>query len=310
MNASEYPVVHHIPIQENAAPAQVLFAGDPQALDADIVVPVYNEEVELGSSIVILVEQLKALENQPEPITAQIVIADNASSDRTWSSACSLTETFPSYVRAVRIPEKGRGRALKVAWLSSEARALAYTDVDLSTDIMQIPELVRPILNGTADISFGSRLMPQSNVQRCPKREFISRTYNRMLQTYLGVGFRDAQCGFKAISNEAAHALLPLVEDNEWFFDTELLVLGERMNIAMNEFPVRWEEDPNSTVNIADTVRKDIAGMRRLKAAGASISGVEYAPCTFQDTGGNSDIPDNCLLNSYSSRQRKAVEDQ
>ena len=106
MNASEYPVVHHIPIQENAAPAQVLFAGDPQALDADIVVPVYNEEVELGSSIVILVEQLKALENQPEPITAQIVIADNASSDRTWSLACSLTETFPSYVRAVRIPEK------------------------------------------------------------------------------------------------------------------------------------------------------------------------------------------------------------
>ena len=308
MNVPEYPTVHHIPLQENAAPTQVLFAGDPQELDADIVVPVYNEEVELGSSIMILVEQLKVLENLPEPISAQVVIADNASSDRTWSLACSLTETFPGYVRAVRIPEKGRGRALKVAWLSSQARALAYTDVDLSTDIMQIPDLIRPILNGTADISFGSRLMPQSNVRRCPKREFISRTYNRMLQTYLGVSFHDAQCGFKAISNEAARALLPLVKDNEWFFDTELLVLGERMNIAMNEFPVRWEEDPNSTVNIADTVRKDLAGMRRLREAVTAASYVgsrSRVPLSEDD---NATAPEGSPHNPHSRHQQKAVE--
>lgn len=308
MNVPEYPTVHHIPLQENAAPTQVLFAGDTQELDADIVVPVYNEEVELGSSIMILVEQLKVLENLPEPISAQVVIADNASSDRTWSLACSLTETFPGYVRAVRIPEKGRGRALKVAWLSSQARALAYTDVDLSTDIMQIPDLIRPILNGTADISFGSRLMPQSNVRRCPKREFISRSYNRMLQTYLGVSFHDAQCGFKAISNEAARALLPLVKDNEWFFDTELLVLGERMNIAMNEFPVRWEEDPNSTVNIADTVRKDLAGMRRLREAvtAAPYVGTRSRASLSEDN--NATAPEGSPHNPHSRHQQKAVE--
>lgn len=264
---SEYPTVHHISLENSTCPQETLFAGNPQAIDADIVVPVYNEEVELGSSIVILVEELKTLECLPNPITAQIVIADNASSDRTWNLACSLAETFPAYVRAVRIPEKGRGRALKTAWLSSNARALAYMDVDLSTDIKQIPQLLYPILEGTADLSFGSRLMTQSQVTRCPKREFISRTYNHMLQSYLDVSFRDAQCGFKAISAEAAHALLPYVEDNEWFFDTELLVLAERLGIAMEEFPVRWEEDPHSTVHIADTVRKDLAGMRRLKRA-------------------------------------------
>lgn len=308
MNVPEYPTVHHIPLQENAAPTQVLFAGDTQELDADIVVPVYNEEVELGSSIMILVEQLKVLENLPEPISAQVVIADNASSDRTWSLACSLTETFPGYVRAVRIPEKGRGRALKVAWLSSQARALAYTDVDLSTDIMQIPDLIRPILNGTADISFGSRLMPQSNVRRCPKREFISRSYNRMLQTYLGVSFHDAQCGFKAISNEAARALLPLVKDNEWFFDTELLVLGERMNIAMNEFPVRWEEDPNSTVNIADTVRKDLAGMRRLRGTVTATPYVGTRSRASLSEDNNATAPEGSPHNPHSRHQQKAVE--
>ncbi len=264
--STAYPTVHHVAIKGNFTPEQAIFAGKPQAIDADIVIPVYNEEVELDSSIVILVEQLKALELLPEPITAQAVIADNASSDKTRNLACSLAEAFPTYVRAIRIPEKGRGRALKTAWLSSQARALAYMDVDLSTDILQTHELLRPILDGEVDLSFGSRLMAQSQVKRCPKREFISRTYNCMLQNYLGVGFHDAQCGFKALSAEAAHALLPYVEDNEWFFDTELLVLGERMGIAMNEFPVRWKEDPTSTVHIIDTVRKDLAGMRRLKA--------------------------------------------
>lgn len=267
MSTVGYPTVHYIPLQENTAPAHALFAGEPKPVDADIVIPVYNEEVELGSSIMILVEHLRTLESLPSPITAQVVIADNASSDRTWGLACSLAEAFPSYVRAVRIPEKGRGRALKTAWLSSLAKALAYMDVDLSTDVKHIPSLIRPILDGTADISFGSRLMAQSDVQRCPKRKFISRTYNRMLQGYLGVTFHDAQCGFKAISNEAAHALLPQVKDNEWFFDTELLVLGERMGIAMSEFPVCWKEDPSSTVHIVDTIRKDLAGMRRLKAS-------------------------------------------
>ena len=272
------PIVQHIPIHANEYPQETTFAGSPLSVDVDIVVPVYNEEAELGSSIVILVEQAKALELLPSPITVQIIIADNASSDMTWSLACSLVEAFPDYVRAVRIPQKGRGRALKISWLSSQARVMAYMDVDLSTDVAQIPDLVRPILDGCADISFGSRLMPQSSVQRCAKREFISRTYNCMLQNYLHVTFHDAQCGFKAISAEAAHALLPQVEDNEWFFDTELLVLAERLGIAMNEFPVRWKEDPGSTVHIADTVRKDLAGMRRLKASGEVIRKAPSCP--------------------------------
>ena len=246
----------------------VVFAGQPRAVDADIVVPVYNEQAELGSSILMLVEQVRALAARENPVSAQVVIADNASSDKTWDLARHLVQSFPDEVRAVRIPKKGRGRALKLAWGSSRARARAYMDVDLSTDIAQIDELLDPILQGRADISFGSRLLEESQVQRCAKREFISRSYNRMLQGYLGVKFRDAQCGFKAISARTASELLPQVQDDEWFFDTEMLVLGERAGLAMHEFPVRWTEDAGSTVKIVDTVRKDLAGMRRLKRAG------------------------------------------
>lgn len=260
------------PTTEPAAPtgiasASILTCGEPREVDCSFVVPVYNEEAELGSSIMILMDELRQLSLHARSFTWEIVIADNASSDKTWDLARILASKFPFTVRALRIPEKGRGRALKCAWLQSRGRVRAYMDVDLSTDIRQIPELVGPILDGRADVSFGSRLMPSSQVERCVKREFISRSYNRMLQTYLGVRFRDAQCGFKAVSAEAAELLLPLIKDDGWFFDTELLYLAERLGIATNEFPVRWREDPGTTVHIVDTVRKDLAGMRRLKNA-------------------------------------------
>ena len=251
--------------QTPAASASILTCGEPREVDCSFVIPVYNEEAELGSSIMILMDELRQLSLHARSFTWEIVIADNASSDKTWDLARILASKFPFTVRALRIPQKGRGRALKAAWLQSRGRVRAYMDVDLSTDIRQIPELVGPILDGRADVSFGSRLMPSSQVERCAKREFISRGYNRMLRAYLGVRFHDAQCGFKALSAEAAGLLLPLIEDDEWFFDTELLYLAEHLGIATNEFPVRWREDPGTTVDIVDTVRKDLAGMARLK---------------------------------------------
>ncbi len=88
--------------------------------------------------------------------------------------------------------------------------------------------------------------------------------YNLIVRTALGAGFSDAQCGFKAIRADAAAELLPLVEDREWFFDTELLVLAERCGMRIHEVPVDWVDDPSSTVDIVDTARKDLAGIWRL----------------------------------------------
>ena len=239
--------------------------GSAREIDLDIVIPVYNEQAEIASSIMLLRARMDELAQNGFTPSWQIVIADNASTDLTWELAGALVREHPATVRAMRIPEKGRGRALKLAWGASRARVVAYMDVDLSTDIGQIPELVQPILTGRADLAFGSRLLPDSDVERCLKREVISRAYNLMLRTYLGVSFHDAQCGFKALSAEAAAVLLPRIEDNEWFFDTELLVRAERLGLASAEIPVRWREDTGSTVHIVDTVRKDIAGMRRLR---------------------------------------------
>ena len=103
-----------------------------------------------------------------------------------------------------------------------------------------------------------------ARVTRGPKRELISRSYNALLRNTLRAGFSDAQCGFKAIRREAADALLPLVADNQWFFDTELLVVAERAGLRIHEVPVDWVDDPDSRVDILRTAYDDLRGIARL----------------------------------------------
>jgi len=137
-------------------------------------------------------------------------------------------------------------------------------DVDLSTDLRAVGPLVAPLLSGHSDLAIGTRLARGSRVVRGAKRELISRCYNLLLRGVLAASFSDAQCGFKAIRREVAERLLPLVEDDDWFFDTELLVLAEEAGLRIHEVPVDWVDDPDSRVDILATALDDLRGVRRL----------------------------------------------
>ncbi|MDF0529144.1 bifunctional glycosyltransferase family 2/GtrA family protein [Tsukamurella sp. 8F] len=228
----------------------------------DIVIPVYNEQ----HTVTGCVETLRRYLDAHIPFSARITIADNASTDRTLEVARGLAEDVEG-VRVVHLDRKGRGRALRCVWEESHAEVVAYMDVDLSTDLKGLFPLVAPLLSGHSDVAYGSRLARSARVVRGPKREFISRTYNFMLHTALQAKFSDAQCGFKAMRTDVARKLLPLVEDGEWFFDTELLVLAERAGLRIHEVPVDWIDDPDSRVDIVDTVKKDLRGMARVGKA-------------------------------------------
>jgi glycosyltransferase involved in cell wall biosynthesis len=228
-------------------------------LQVDIVVPVRNEERDLAPSVRRLVSYLR----EGFPFTARVTIADNGSTDGTWAIAGRLARELDE-VRAVRLEEPGRGRALRAIWSASEAEVLAYMDVDLSTDLNALLPLVAPLLSGHSDVAIGTRLARGSRVIRGPKRELISRCYNILLHACMGVRFSDAQCGFKAIRREPARALLPLTQDTGWFFDTELLVLAERAGLRIHEIPVDWIDDLDSRVDIVATALADLRGMVRL----------------------------------------------
>jgi putative flippase GtrA len=228
----------------------------------EVVVPVYNEYHVLEASIRRLHQYL--VETLPYPF--RITIADNASTDGTGELAAYLDRAIVE-VRAVRLDLKGRGRALRAVWSTSDADVVSYMDVDLSTDLAAFLPLVAPLLSGHSDLAIGSRLARAANVTRGPKREFISRTYNVLLRTTMAARFSDAQCGFKAGRTEVVQALLPLVADEEWFFDTELLLLAERTGLRIHEVPVDWVDDPDSRVDIKKTVTADLKGMWRVAKA-------------------------------------------
>lgn len=154
-----------------------------------------------------------------------------------------------------------------LAWAASDALVLAYLDEDLSTDLACLPPLVEPLLRGEADLSIGSRLAPGAVVQRGRLRETLSRGYNRLLRRVLRVGFTDAQCGSKAIRRECARELLPVVQDDAWFFDTGLLAIAERRGLTIAEVPVRWVENRDSRVDILRTIVQGLRGMLRLRLA-------------------------------------------
>lgn len=235
-------------------------------LALEIVVPVFNEQAVLEKSITKLVNYLM----QEMPSTWQITIADNASTDNTSTIARRLAEQLPNVIHR-RLEVKGRGFALRDAWGASSAKVLAYLDVDLSTDLAALPPLVAPLLSGHSDVSIGTRLGQSSRVSRGPKREFISRSYNFLLRRTMQVRFSDAQCGFKAIRADVAKRILPHIEDNGWFFDTELLIIAERSGLRIHEIPVDWVDDPDSRVDIRQTAVDDLRGLVRV--AGSLLKG-------------------------------------
>ena len=235
------------------------------ATSLDVVVPVLNEERALVANVTRL---HRFLSDRLGDYEWRILIADNGSTDSTLQLAERLSE---QYVRleCMHLGQRGRGGALKRAWSESDADIVCYTDVDLSTDLDALPQLIEAVDGGGYDVAAGSRLMRRSRVMgRSLVREFVSRAYSLIFRAMFLVGFRDAQCGFKALSRRAVQDVVPLVRDTGWFFDTELLVLAEKNGYRVKEVPVKWTDDPDSRVKIVSTAYKDMKGLLRLRFGG------------------------------------------
>ena len=230
-------------------------------VSVDVVIPVLNEEAQLGHSV----ESLRAFLSERCPYRWRIVVADNGSTDGTLEAAQQLARQYPD-VTYIRLERKGRGRALRTAWLSSRADVVSYMDVDLSTNLKAFMPMIDAVVHHGYHVAIGSRLKKGATVTRQWKREIISRCYNLLIKLlFPHKKFSDAQCGFKALSRRAVEDLVPLVEDQAWFFDSELLLRAEQKGYRIYEVPVNWVEDLDTRVKIFDTARKDVEGLIRVR---------------------------------------------
>lgn len=227
----------------------------------DVVIPVLNEEAQLALSVRTLRQHL----GEHCPYQWHVVIVDNGSTDSTPKVAQALAAQYLD-VHLLRLEERGRGRALRSAWLMSDADIVSYMDVDLSTNLDAFMPMIDALSAGEAHIAIGSRLRRGAKVKRQWKREVISRGYNLLVRALFPRSrFSDAQCGFKALTRRAASDVVPIVRDQGWFFDSELLLRAEQKGYRIFEVAVNWIDDLDSRVKILRTAWEDLKGLVRVR---------------------------------------------
>lgn len=232
-----------------------------QKPSVEITVPVYNEEKELAKNIAILHE---FCQKNLKSYDWHITIADNASTDNTPLIALAIERDNPN-ISHFRLEQKGRGRAVKRVWVESDRDLCVYMDLDLSTDLVHLPNILKKLGAGY-DVAIGSRLAKGARViGRTFLRELTSRILNFFfIQFFFHTHFTDAQCGFKAVTRRVVENLIPKVKDNEWFFDGELLIIAEKSGYKIYEEPVHWVDNPGSTVRLISTIWGDLMSIGRL----------------------------------------------
>jgi glycosyltransferase involved in cell wall biosynthesis len=215
-------------------------------VEVSLVIPVYNDRAALETAIP---RSLRALEGIAPAF--ELIIAEDGSTDGTPDLVREKAASDPR-IRLLHSDERlGRGRALNRAFADARGWIVGYYDADLATDLRHLGELLGAIRGG-ADIATGSRLLPSSDVERTGEREVASRVYNALVRVILGSRIHDHQCGFKAFRRERILSLLPSVKATHWFWDTEVLVRGQRAGYRVAEFPVIWKTGKRTTVRLKD----------------------------------------------------------
>ncbi len=170
-----------------------------------------------------------------------IVIAEDGSTDGSAELAGTLASSDPRIVHIHEERKLGRGRALMNAWERFDGEIYAYIDCDLATDMSFFPQLIGYIEEGY-DLATGSRYVEGAVTTRPFLRGITSKAYNWIIRVVFNDGVRDHQCGFKAFSRGMVEHLLDESRHDDWFWDTEVIVLARRGGFKLVEFPVVWEE--------------------------------------------------------------------
>ncbi|WP_338727692.1 flippase-like domain-containing protein [Haladaptatus sp. DJG-WS-42] len=225
-----------------------------QDVEVSVVLPAYNEEKTIEHTVKTTLDTLASF---LPPGSFEVIVAEDGCDDRTPELADEMEAAYPA-VRHFHSDERlGRGGALERAFEASHGSTLVYFDTDLATDMRHLEELVESVRSGEYDIATGSRWMPGNEIDRPAKRGIPSKGFNTLTRLFLPSDLLDHQCGFKAFDREALFSIMDDVEDNHWFWDTEVLVRAQKEGYRINEFAVDWTPMEDTKVDLV----RDVFGM-------------------------------------------------
>lgn len=222
-----------------------LMTKDSADKDVSIVFPAYNEVDYIPLAVEQAVKALNEFTNSYE-----IIIAEDGSVDGTAELSEQLAQQYV-YIKHLHGEKRlGRGTALNNAFRQSSGKVIVYMDLDLATNIKHLQPLVEAVLVEGFDFATGSRMLPESRVERTLRRSISSKIYNFLVRKMLGSKLRDHQCGFKSFRREPVLQLINTVGANHWFWDTEILVRAARNGYKIKEIPVEWKSGRKTKVNL------------------------------------------------------------
>ncbi len=227
----------------------------------DIVTPVYYKEAQ--TIVERILKQFAYCTKNLTDYDWKLVIANNGLKKDVREATRTLIKKYPR-IRWSDTDNQGRGWSLAETWLKSDADLFVYMDADLATNMNSLHPMIHLLKNKEADIAIGSRYIKGANASRTLQRLILSKTYNLLLNTILGLNVKDAQCGFKGITRKAVQELIPLTKDRKFFFDTELLYYGQLRGYTLVEIPVEWTEQEETSVHIVHVTLSYLAHIFRL----------------------------------------------
>ena len=223
--------------------------------DVSIVVPAFEEEDRLGSSLAKIASYLMESET-----SAEIIVVDDGSADKTAEIAESVLRNTPVIASKVIRYEQNRGKgfAVRTGLQAAAAEIALFSDADLSTPIEEMPKLIDPILTGDFDVTFGSRALDRSLIgtHQPWRREQGGKVMNLIIRTMSGLPFADTQCGFKAFRMSKFRPLLDVMTVDRFGFDVEFLYVAKYHGLRLKEIPVRWNNVEGSKVNVIRDTRR------------------------------------------------------
>ena len=252
-----------------------------QAPWISVVVPAYNEEVGIASTV----ERLRAwLEKRGEGF--EILVVDNASTDRTAERVEPLCDG--DRVRLLRNERnRGKGYSMRRGMLEARGELRLHCDADCATSLPSLPGMLE--LAREHDVVVGSRLAEGAQLgRRQPlRRRIVGRSFQQLCRLLLGEPTQDLYCGFKLWRAPAAVDAYSRTRLEGWTFDAEVLAMARALGYRIRETGIVWTDREGSRVRMArilvPVVRELLAARRhvRREAARARSEAVGAAPDTL-----------------------------
>lgn len=231
-----------------------------QAITLSIVIPAYNEEQRIGPALRQIIDYLKGRKS-----TAEIIVVDDGSTDRTASLARSILTDWP-LSRVISFEKnQGKGAAVKIGVLQARGELILLTDADLSTPIEEL-EKFWP-LAGDYEVVIGSRALPASDlrIRQSRLRENMGKFFNLLVRWLVLPDFKDTQCGFKLFKRQAAREIFSRLKTTGFAFDVEALLLARKLGYKIAEIPVVWTNSADSRVKLISSSVKMLLELIRIR---------------------------------------------